>query len=85
MIGCIVCSKAGRDKGSFMVVVSVEDGCPLVCDGKERPIERPKKKDIKHLSVTNSVLKEEQYRSNRALRRALNEYRGIYESFKEEQ
>lgn len=84
MIGRIVCSRAGRDKGNFMVVVSVDNGCPLVCDGKERPLERPKKKNIKHLGVTNSVLLEEQYKNNRAIRRALNEYRGIYESFKEE-
>ena len=49
MVGQIVCSKAGRDKGYFMVVVEEGDGFVFVCDGKERPLERPKRKNIKHL------------------------------------
>ena len=75
MIGSIVCSKMGRDKDSFMVIVGFQDGMPLVCDGKARPLERPKRKNQKHLMVTNSKLSEEQFSSNRALRKSLREYR----------
>ncbi len=76
MIGRIVCSKAGRDKGKFMVVVRSDDGCLYVCDGKERPLSRPKKKNIKHIAVTNSSLNENQFVTDRSLRRALAQYRG---------
>ena len=71
MIGQIVCSKSGRDKGYFMVVVHKEDGIYFVCDGKERPLERPKKKNAKHLAFTETVLCESDYMTNRQLRKAL--------------
>ena len=75
MIGRIVCSKSGRDKGYFMVVVSGKDGYLLVCDGKERPLERPKRKNPKHLSLTNTVLEKDSYKTNKSLRKALAVYR----------
>ena len=75
MIGQIVCSKAGRDKGYFMVVVKENDGVVFVCDGKERPLSRPKKKNPKHLALTNTVLSEDSYSTDKSLRRALAIYR----------
>lgn len=75
MEGQIVCSKAGRDKGYFMVVVSEQDGYLLVCDGKERPLERPKRKNQKHISPTNTVLEKDSYKTNKSLRKALAVYR----------
>ena len=74
MVGSIVCSKSGRDKGYFLVVVKEEDGFLYVCDGKERPLERPKRKNIKHLALTNTYLDENSYSSNKSLRRALAVY-----------
>ena len=71
MVGRIVCSKAGRDKGYFMVVVESKEDCVLVCDGKERPLERPKIKNIKHLQFTNTVLSETEYKTNKTLKKAL--------------
>ena len=47
--GMVVISRAGRDNGYPMVVVDVKDGFVFVCDGKERPLERPKKKNPLHL------------------------------------
>ena len=75
MIGQIVCSKAGRDKGYFMVVVKESEGVVFVCDGKERPLERPKLKNPKHLCFTNTVLSAESFRTNKSLRKALAIYR----------
>ena len=75
MIGQIVCSKAGRDKGYFMVSVKECDGYVFVCDGKERPLERPKQKNPKHLCFTNTVLGEESFKTNKALRKSLAIYR----------
>lgn len=75
MVGRIVCSKSGRDKDYFMVIVSEADGFYFVCDGKARPLERPKKKNGLHLSFTNSYLKEDDFKTNRQLRKALAVYR----------
>ena len=83
MVGRIVCSKAGRDKGYFMVVTDCKDNFVFVCDGKERPLERPKRKNIKHLKVTNTVLSEKSYNTNKSLRKALAVYRDTAK-FKEE-
>ena len=54
-IGSIVYSKAGRDKGSFFAVVAVDGEFAYLCDGDIRKFDKPKKKKLKHLSVTNTV------------------------------
>ncbi len=81
MVGKVVYSKAGRDKGKFMVIVGVNGNLPLVCDGKERPLERPKPKNPKHLQYTNILLEPQQYNSNKALRCALAALRGNVNEF----
>ncbi|NMP37804.1 MAG: hypothetical protein GX051_06720 [Clostridiales bacterium] len=75
-IGSVVRSKAGRDKGSFLVVVSLceQNGYVNVCDGKERPLERPKRKNACHLAVTNTVLPPEDTAANHRLKKALNAF-----------
>ena len=83
MIGRIVCSKAGRDKGYFMVDVKIEGDFLLVADGKERPLERPKRKNAKHLTFTNTVLKNDSFKTNKQLKKALAVYRDSAK-FKEE-
>ena len=75
MIGRIVCSKAGRDKDYFMVVVAEENGFAYVCDGKERPVLRPKKKNVKHISLTERRLADDQLQTNRSIRHALNDFK----------
>lgn len=71
MIGQIVCSKKGRDKDYFLVVVEEGKDYAFVCDGKERPLERPKKKNVKHLSFTNTVLEADCFKTNKSLRKSL--------------
>lgn len=75
MEGRIVCSKSGRDKGLFLVVVRDEGGYLYVADGKERPLERPKRKNIKHLAMTNTFLEKNSYLTNKSLKRELAVYR----------
>ena len=82
MRGQIVCSKAGRDKGYFMVVVS-QDGEIHVFDGKQRQLELPKRKNAKHLSFTGTYLSEIDLTSNKKLRKALAVYKDKA-NFKEE-
>lgn len=71
MAGQIVCSKAGRDKNRFMVVVGSDDKFVYLCDGKERPLSRPKRKNVKHVAFTVKNLDENSYKTDKALRRSL--------------
>ena len=69
--GSVVKSTAGRDKGKLLVVKENGHDCIIVCDGKERPLERPKKKNPRHLEQTGFSLTPGQTATNRALRKAL--------------
>ncbi len=82
MIGQIVCSKKGRDKGYFLVIIEENEKSVLVCDGKERPLENPKRKNVKHIAVTNTVLEADCFKTNKQLRKALAVFRDSV--FKEE-
>ncbi|MDI3536912.1 MAG: hypothetical protein PWP30_1394 [Eubacteriaceae bacterium] len=56
MVGQVVRSKAGRDKGQFMVVLSIiDDNYVYVSNGELRKVSQPKRKKIKHLSKTNHI------------------------------
>lgn len=50
--GQLVESTAGRDRGSTFLVLGLDaDGFVWVVDGERRPVERPKKKNRKHLKA----------------------------------
>lgn len=49
--GDIVFSIAGRDSGTYFVVVGVEENFAYICDGRGRKTDKPKKKKIKHLKA----------------------------------
>ncbi|MBQ3151329.1 MAG: KOW domain-containing RNA-binding protein [Clostridia bacterium] len=69
--GSVVRSLAGRDKDSLLAVVEVTEKGVLICDGKERPVERPKFKNLRHIGETGAQLPEETISRNKALRKAL--------------
>lgn len=70
--GRVVLSLAGRDKDRLLAVLAVDPaGYLLVADGKERPLERPKRKNPRHVAQTRRVLGEAAMATNRELRRAL--------------
>ena len=52
--GSVVKSTAGRDQGSLFVATAVEDRFVFISDGKERKLEHPKRKNVKHISPTGS-------------------------------
>ena len=70
-VGDVVCSKAGRDEGTFFGGSRHRGRVPLLCDGKQRPLERPKRKNPLHLAWTNRHIDLQTMETNRALRRAL--------------
>ena len=72
MIGQVVCSAKGRDRGEFMVVLGYNGDFPLVCNGKNRKKEKPKLKNPKHIKFTDAFLTPKQLNSNSSIRKALN-------------
>ncbi len=68
--GAVVESIRGHDEG-FFVIVRLEDGFAYLANGKQRPIERPKQKNPKHLRATSVVLDLSRIQTNRQLKAAL--------------
>lgn len=65
--GSVVIAKAGRDKGKAFAVTDVLDSrTVLICDGKSRPLERPKRKNVIHLQATGTTV--DRVTTNRQLR-----------------
>lgn len=78
-LGKVVYSKAGRDKdGCFIIIGVIDDKYVYISDGNLRKIEKPKKKKLKHLFITEIVyedvidkLKSNDAVSNSAIRKFL--------------
>ncbi len=52
-LGMLVFSKAGRDFARpYLIVQVLDESTVLVADGHVRRIENPKRKNVKHLSLT---------------------------------
>ncbi len=57
IIGQVVKSKAGRDKGRIFLVLDIIDAQYVsIVDGISRKLDNPKRKKIKHLSIYNTIL-----------------------------
>lgn len=69
--GCIVKSMSGRDAQRFFVVLDVEGDFAYIVDGKVRPLERPKRKNLKHLQKTNRCVDLNEITTNNKLRHTL--------------
>ena len=83
MVGKIVFSNAGRDKGKYLVVINCDENYVWVADGKERKLETPKRKNIKHISLTADSLNPDQFKTNKSLKKAIAVYKTTAK-FKEE-
>ena len=51
IIGLYAESRAGNDKGKIFIIVKVENEYAWIADGKSRSIEKPKRKNLKHLII----------------------------------
>ncbi len=71
--GSVVKSIAGHDQNSHYVVIRTEGNYVYIADGKERKLEKPKRKNIKHISVTAVVLDLNGV-TNKTLRKLLREF-----------
>ena len=75
MVGKIVISKKGRDMGKYLAVINCDKNYVFVADGKERKLETPKRKNIKHISITADTLTKDQMKTNEQLKKAIAVYK----------
>lgn len=83
MLGQVVRSIAGRDKGKFLVVVQIlPDQMIRLADGDLRRLEKSKAKKVKHVAKTNFIIEEVNEKlskdlkvNNAELRRGLDRYK----------
>lgn len=79
--GDFVIAVSGREKGKCFVVLSVENQFLYLCDGKNRKVSKPKKKKIKHIEYAGTASSDVCQKlqsgiTDKAIRRALSEFRG---------
>ncbi|MDE5583354.1 MAG: KOW domain-containing RNA-binding protein [Ruminococcus sp.] len=56
-VGSVVRASAGRDKNKFFAVTELEgDDYCFIADGKSRKLASHKRKNIKHICPTNSMI-----------------------------
>ena len=72
--GQIVQATAGRDKDRFFVVMQTDGKYVMLCDGKTRPVDRPKKKKIIHVKETQHSVFLQEVLTNKALRKVLHPF-----------
>lgn len=72
--GMVVRSEAGHDQRRFYVLLELCGEYGVIADGKKRKLEKPKKKNLRHLAKTARVLSPGEYDTNQKLRRVLWSY-----------
>jgi len=55
-VGSVVRANAGRDGGGLFVVTAADGDRCFIADGKSRKLGKPKRKNIKHISPTDSMI-----------------------------
>lgn len=74
--GMFAISKAGHDKGKLYLVQGTEGEYVYLTDGRIRPMDKPKKKKIRHIQIVHRMMEDfhpEQI-SNDDVRRAVRQY-----------
>lgn len=71
-VGSVVRALAGREKGRCFVAAAIDGGFVYIADGRERKLEKPKRKSIKHISPAGAFISTEGL-TNKKLRRLLKE------------
>ena len=69
--GELVMCIAGREKDRLMCVAEFDGKYVYVCDGKERKLINPKRKNPKHVIKTDKKFSDSMFSTDRALRKAL--------------
>lgn len=73
-MGLVVRARSGRDKNKFFVVIDCDKEYAYIVDGKSRRLDKPKKKNIKHIAFTNTVISPELLGTNKSIKTQLKEF-----------
>ena len=73
-IGQIVFSRKGRDISDVYMVVGTEGDRVLLADGQKKTLAQPKRKNLRHIAPTGTVLLPAEADSDSKLRAALAGY-----------
>ena len=68
----MVCAAAGKEKDNFYIVTGMDGRFVYLADGKHRTLEKPKRKNVRHIRLTGTVWELEGL-TDKALRRRLRE------------
>ncbi len=74
-VGRVVRSKAGHDSNDIFAVVGSDENYVFIIDGKERRVEKPKRKNPRHIELTSYMLSPEEMAANGRLKKALGRIR----------
>ena len=76
MIGMLAVSRAGHDRGTTYVIIGEEDEYVYLADGQTRTVDRPKRKNKKHIQVIKKVQMDQTSGGNKDLeiKRTINMY-----------
>lgn len=69
--GQVVRSIAGHDSNDIFAVVGSDEKNVFICDGRERKVEKPKRKNRKHIEILTYVLEPEEMAANGRLKKSL--------------
>lgn len=69
--GDLVVCTAGREKEKLMCVTEYDGKYVYVCDGKERKLNNPKRKNPKHVMKTDKHYADSMFSTDSTLRKAL--------------
>lgn len=70
--GTIVKSIAGHDKNNFFIVTESDEEWVYIANGKDRKLSSPKRKNIKHIQKTKTVLNVP--KSDKECRKVISQY-----------
>jgi ribosomal protein L14E/L6E/L27E len=82
MVGYLAYSLAGHDKGEFFLIVREDGDFVYVADGRLRLIDKPKKKNKKHIQIIKNVnpKTDVEFVTNEEIKHLINSYcKGIKE------
>lgn len=71
-VGQTVIALAGREKGRCFVAAAIDGGFVYIADGRERKLEKPKRKSVKHISPVDAFIELDGL-TNKKLRKLLSE------------
>lgn len=84
--GMLAVSKAGHDKGRLYVVLKADPQFVYLADGKNRSVDRPKKKKRKHIQINyyipgilKQTLETKQKLEDEQIKKAIKEYKNQQE------